>query len=67
MDIRYLESLITIVELGSIARAAHAQNLTPAAVGQRIHAIEKNFKIYYNLAGLIGLVQITKKQFNILR
>ena len=43
MDIRYLESLITIVELGSIARAAQTQNLTPAAVGQRIYAIEKHF------------------------
>jgi len=43
MDIRYLESIITIVELGSIARAAQAQNLTPAAVGQRVLAIEKHF------------------------
>ena len=43
MDIRYLESLITVAELGSIARAAQTQNLTPAAVGQRIHAIEKHF------------------------
>ncbi len=43
MDIRYLESLIAIVELGSIARAAQAQNLTPAAVGQRILAIENHF------------------------
>jgi DNA-binding transcriptional LysR family regulator len=32
-----------IVELGSIARAAQAQSLTPAAVGQRILAIEKHF------------------------
>ncbi len=44
MDIRYLESLIAIVELGSIARAARAQNLTAAAVGQRILAIENHFK-----------------------
>ena len=43
MDIRYLESLIAIVELGSIARAAQSQNLTPAAVGQRILAIENHF------------------------
>ncbi len=45
MDIRYLESLISIVELGSIARAAQAQNLTPAAVGQRILAIENHFNV----------------------
>ncbi len=43
MDIRYFESLISIIELGSIARAAQAQNLTPAAVGQRIQAIENHF------------------------
>ena len=43
MDIRYLESLISIVELGSIAGAARAQNLTPAAVGQRIAILEKHF------------------------
>ncbi len=45
MDIRYLESLIQTVELGSIARAARAQNLTPAAVGQRIATLEKYFNV----------------------
>jgi len=44
MDIRYFESLISVAELGSIARAARAQNLTPAAVGQRIATLEKHFK-----------------------
>jgi DNA-binding transcriptional LysR family regulator len=43
MDIRYLESLISVADLGSIARAARAQNLTPAAVGQRIVVLEKHF------------------------
>ena len=43
MDIRYLESLISVAELGSIAAAARAQNLTPAAVGQRISILEKHF------------------------
>ena len=43
MDIRYLESLINVAELGSIARAARAQNLTPAALGQRIALLEKHF------------------------
>ncbi len=43
MDIRYLESLISVAELGSIAGAARAQNLTPAAVGQRIAILEKHF------------------------
>lgn len=43
MDIRYLESLISVAELGSIAGAARAQNLTPAAVGQRIAILEQHF------------------------
>lgn len=43
MDIRYFESLVKVAELGSIARAARAQNLTAAAVGQRIKALERHF------------------------
>ncbi len=43
MDIRYLESLISVAETGSIAGAARVQNLTPAAVGQRIAILEKHF------------------------
>jgi DNA-binding transcriptional LysR family regulator len=43
LDIRYLNSLIAVVELGSIAHAARSQNLTAAAVGQRILALEKHF------------------------
>ena len=43
MDIRYLESLISVAEMGSIAAAARAQNLTPAAVGQRISILESHF------------------------
>ena len=43
MDIRYFESLIAVAESGSIARAARAQNLTAAAVGQRIAILEEHF------------------------
>lgn len=43
MDIRYLESLISVAEHGSIAAAARSQNLTPAAVGQRVAILEKHF------------------------
>lgn len=43
MDIRYFESLICVAECGSIARAARAQNLTAAAVGQRIALLESHF------------------------
>lgn len=40
MDTRFLESFVTVVENGSIAEAARRLNLTPAAVAQRIHALE---------------------------
>lgn len=43
MDIRFLESLAAVVEQGSIAGAARVQNLTPAAVSQRIQALEREF------------------------
>lgn len=42
MDIRFLESLITVVDTGSIAGAARLQYLTAAAVSQRIQALEKD-------------------------
>lgn len=42
MDIRFLESLVAIVETGSIAAAARRQKLTAAAVSQRITALERN-------------------------
>lgn len=42
LDIRFLESLIAVVELGSIAGAARLQGLTPAAVSQRIQALERD-------------------------
>jgi DNA-binding transcriptional LysR family regulator len=40
MDIRFLESLVTILECGSIAEAARRLNLTSAGVAQRIRALE---------------------------
>ena len=41
MDIRFLESLIAVVDAGSIAGAARLQGLTPAAISQRIQALER--------------------------
>lgn len=41
MDIRFLESLVAIVDEGSIAGAARVQMITPAAVSQRIQALER--------------------------
>lgn len=40
MDIRYLETLLAVIDGGSLAEAARRQNLTAAAVGQRIKALE---------------------------
>lgn len=41
MDIRFLESLIAVVEKGSIAEASRKQAITPAAISQRIQALER--------------------------
>ncbi len=40
METRLLESLLHVAQHGSIAAAARRQGLTPAAVGQRIQALE---------------------------
>ncbi|TMN88925.1 LysR family transcriptional regulator, partial [Pseudoalteromonas sp. S558] len=42
MDIRFISSLIEVVDTGSIAAAARNQMLTPAAVSQRIKALENS-------------------------
>jgi DNA-binding transcriptional LysR family regulator len=41
MDTRYLKSLITVVDCGSIAKAARIEGLTAAAISQRIQALER--------------------------
>lgn len=43
MDTNFLESLVTVVEHGSIAEAARRLNVTPAAITQRIQALEREF------------------------
>ncbi|WP_288960909.1 LysR substrate-binding domain-containing protein [uncultured Sulfitobacter sp.] len=40
MDIRYLQTLLHVIDGGSLAEAARRQNLTAAAVGQRLKALE---------------------------
>ncbi len=45
MDIRFLESLISVVEHGSISAAAKAQGLTATAISQRIKALESGFGV----------------------
>ncbi|MBR0801612.1 LysR family transcriptional regulator [Bradyrhizobium jicamae] len=43
MDTRFLQSLVTVIECGSIAEAARRLNLTPAGVTQRIRTLETDF------------------------
>lgn len=41
MDIRFLESFIAVVDHGSMVEASRRLGVTPAAVAQRIHALEQ--------------------------
>lgn len=41
MDVRFLKSLLAVVETGSIAAAARRENRTAAAISQRVQALER--------------------------
>ncbi|MDB5999436.1 MAG: LysR family transcriptional regulator [Rhizobacter sp.] len=41
MDLRYLQSFVTVVDFGSLAEAARRLDLTPAAIAARVHALEE--------------------------
>lgn len=43
MDIRFLETLVTVFDCGSVAEAGRRLNMTAAGVAQRIHALEADF------------------------
>lgn len=45
MDIRYLQTLLEVINGGSLAEAARRQNLTAAAVGQRLKALENELGV----------------------
>jgi DNA-binding transcriptional LysR family regulator len=45
MDLVFLESLLHVVDQGSIAQAARLQHLTPAAVRQRVNALERELGV----------------------
>lgn len=45
MDIRFLESLIQVVDTGSIAAAGRVQGLTATAISQRVRTLEDDFGI----------------------
>jgi DNA-binding transcriptional LysR family regulator len=40
MDTRFLESFVAVVENGSVAEASRLLGVTPAAIAQRIKALE---------------------------
>jgi DNA-binding transcriptional LysR family regulator len=46
MDMRFLQSFVTVVELGSIAEGARQLNLTAPAVAQRIRALESEIGVH---------------------
>lgn len=41
LEIRYLKSLLAVVDSGSIAEAARSEHLTAAAIGQRVQVLER--------------------------
>jgi DNA-binding transcriptional LysR family regulator len=43
VDLRYLQSFMVVVEVGSLAEAARRLDLTPAAVAARVRALEVEF------------------------
>ncbi len=43
MDIRYLKTLITVVEVGSFSKAARFLHLTQSAISQRIKFLEESY------------------------
>ncbi|MDE1461343.1 LysR family transcriptional regulator [Spartinivicinus poritis] len=45
MDVRFLKSLLAVIDKGSIADAARHENLTSSAVSQRIQALERELGV----------------------
>ncbi|MGC5845040.1 LysR family transcriptional regulator [Mesorhizobium abyssinicae] len=52
MDIRFLESFVSVATHGSVAEAARRLNLTPAAVAQRLRALEN--ELGHSLVSRVG-------------
>lgn len=66
MDTRFLETFVTVAECGSIAEAARRLNLTPAALSQRLRALEQD--LGHSLVQRVGrTVQPTASGLAILR
>lgn len=45
MDLRFLKSLINVVDAGSIAAAAQREGITASAISQRLQALEAELKV----------------------
>lgn len=45
MDTRFLQTLLCVIQSGSMAAAARSLNVTPAAVAQRIRALETDLQV----------------------
>ncbi|SFC20440.1 transcriptional regulator, LysR family [Cupriavidus sp. OV038] len=45
MDVRFLQSFVTVVDVGSLAEAARRLDLTPAAIAARLHALEEEIGV----------------------
>ena len=45
MDLRFVQSFVSVVELGSMAEAARQLDLTPSAVAARVHALEEELGV----------------------
>lgn len=45
MDLRFIETLVTVVDAASLAAAARSLRVTPAAVAQRIAALEAELQV----------------------
>ena len=66
MDTRFLETFVTIADCGSIAEAARRLNLTPAALAQRLRALEAD--LGHSLVQRVGrTVQPTQSGLAVLR
>lgn len=45
MDTRYVDTFVLVAECGSMAEAARRMNITPTALAQRLHALEREFGV----------------------
>lgn len=54
MDTRFLESFVMVADCGSVAQAARRLNLTPAALAQRLQALER--ELGHPLVARVGRV-----------